>query len=90
MSQQVEATRICRGGTPRDARRVCPTARGADRPSRCNHQANDRYQAALQAALEERLAEFANHQHQTLTTINAKLAACRRWCRPSCLPSSRR
>jgi hypothetical protein len=39
-----------------------------------NHQANDRYQAALQAALEERLAEFANHQHQTLTTINGKLA----------------
>jgi hypothetical protein len=38
-----------------------------------DHQANDRYQAALQAALEERLAEFANHQHQTLTTINAKL-----------------
>jgi len=37
-------------------------------------QANDRYQAALQAALEERLAEFANHQHQTLTTINSKLA----------------
>jgi hypothetical protein len=39
-----------------------------------NHQANDRYQSALQAALEERLAEFANHQHQTLTTINSKLA----------------
>jgi hypothetical protein len=39
-----------------------------------NHQANDRYQTALQAALEERLAEFANHQHQTLTTINSKLA----------------
>ncbi|MGZ5380161.1 MAG: hypothetical protein ACXWD8_19965, partial [Mycobacterium sp.] len=39
-----------------------------------NHQANDRYQSALQAALEERLAEFANHQHQTLTTINGKLA----------------
>jgi hypothetical protein len=36
--------------------------------------ANDRYQGALQAALEERLAEFANHQHQTLTTINGKLA----------------
>ena len=40
-----------------------------------NHQANDRYQAALQAALEERLAEFANHQHQTLTTINSKIAS---------------
>ncbi|MEY2583173.1 MAG: hypothetical protein QOE09_3022 [Ilumatobacteraceae bacterium] len=40
-----------------------------------NQQANDRYQSALQAALEERLAEFANHQHQTLTTINAKLAS---------------
>ena len=40
-----------------------------------NHQANDRYQAALQAALEERLAEFANHQHQSLTTINAKLSS---------------
>ncbi len=39
-----------------------------------NHEANDRYQAVLQAALEERLAEFANHQHQTLTTINTKLA----------------
>ena len=39
-----------------------------------NHHNNDRYQAALQAALEERLAEFANHQHQTLTTINNKLA----------------
>jgi hypothetical protein len=38
-------------------------------------EANDRYQAALQAALEERLAEFANHQHQTLTTINNKLAS---------------
>ena len=40
-----------------------------------NQQANDRYQSALQAALEERLAEFANHQHQTLTTINSKLAS---------------
>ena len=40
-----------------------------------NQKANDRYQAALQAALEERLAEFANHQHQTLTTINGKLAS---------------
>ncbi len=40
-----------------------------------NQQANDRYQSALQAALEERLAEFANHQHQTLTTINGKLAS---------------
>jgi len=39
-----------------------------------NQEANDRYQAALQAALEERLAEFANHQHQTLATINSKLA----------------
>ena len=38
-------------------------------------EANDRYQAALQAALEERLAEFANHQHQTLTTINNKIAS---------------
>ncbi|HSB87248.1 MAG TPA: hypothetical protein VLD86_13115, partial [Ilumatobacteraceae bacterium] len=40
-----------------------------------SQEANDRYQAALQAALEERLAEFANHQHQTLTTINNKLAS---------------
>lgn len=40
-----------------------------------NQRANDRYQSALQAALEERLAEFANHQHQTLTTINGKLAS---------------
>jgi hypothetical protein len=40
-----------------------------------SQQANDRYQAVLQAALEERLAEFANHQHQTLTTINGKLAS---------------
>jgi hypothetical protein len=39
-----------------------------------NQETTDRYQAALQAALEERLAEFANHQHQTLTTINNKLA----------------
>jgi hypothetical protein len=38
-------------------------------------EANDRYQSALQAALEERLAEFANHQHQTLTTINNKIAS---------------
>lgn len=38
-------------------------------------EANDRYQTALQAALEERLAEFANHQHQTLTTINNKIAS---------------
>jgi hypothetical protein len=40
-----------------------------------NQETNERYQAALQAALEERLAEFANHQHQTLTTINNKLAS---------------
>jgi hypothetical protein len=39
-----------------------------------NQETTDRYQSALQAALEERLAEFANHQHQTLTTINNKLA----------------
>ncbi|MDP9463743.1 MAG: hypothetical protein M3P52_03895 [Actinomycetota bacterium] len=40
-----------------------------------DQKANDRYQAALQAALEDRLAEFANHQHQTLTTVNSKLAS---------------
>jgi hypothetical protein len=39
-----------------------------------NQTGNDRYQAALQAALEERLAEFANHQHQTLTSINSKIS----------------
>ncbi|HEX2784253.1 MAG TPA: hypothetical protein VHN36_11755 [Ilumatobacteraceae bacterium] len=39
-----------------------------------NQETTDRYQSALQAALEERLAEFANHQHQTLTTINNKMA----------------
>ncbi len=40
-----------------------------------DQQANHRYQTALQAALEDRLAEFANHQHQTLTTVNSKLAS---------------
>jgi hypothetical protein len=76
MSQQVEATRHSA-----DAARLEMRAEFAQQLEAltarvdANQQANDRYQAALQAALEERLAEFANHQHQTLTTINSKLAS---------------
>jgi len=76
MSQQIEATR-----QDADKARVEMRAEFAQQvealTTRLNttQQANDRYQAALQAALEERLAEFANHQHQTLTTINSKLAS---------------
>jgi hypothetical protein len=76
MSQQVEATRQAA-----EAARLEMRAEFAQQleavTARVNttHEANDRYQAALQAALEERLAEFANHQHQTLTTINGKLAS---------------
>ncbi len=76
MSQQVEATRQAA-----EAARVELQAEFAQQLETltervdANHLANDRYQAALQAALEERLAEFANHQHQTLTTINSKLAS---------------
>jgi hypothetical protein len=75
MSQQVEAARHAA-----DAGRAEMRAEFAQQLEAltarvdANHQANDRYQTALQAALEERLAEFANHQHQTLTTINSKLA----------------
>jgi hypothetical protein len=75
MSQQVEATR-----ESAEAARLEMRAEFAQQLESltarvdANQQANDRYQAALQAALEERLAEFANHQHQTLTTINNKLA----------------
>ena len=76
MSQQVEATRQAA-----EAARLEMRAEFAQQLEvltarvDANQQANDRYQAALQAALEERLAEFANHQHQTLTTINNKLAS---------------
>ena len=76
MSQQVETTRLAA-----EAARLEMQADFAQQlealTSRIegNQKANDRYQAALQAALEERLAEFANHQHQTLTTINGKLAS---------------
>jgi hypothetical protein len=76
MSQQVEATR-----ESAEAARLEMRAEFAQQLESltarvdANQQANDRYQAALQAALEERLAEFANHQHQTLTTINNKLAS---------------
>jgi hypothetical protein len=38
-------------------------------------EANDAYQAALQTALEERLAEFANHQHWRLSDLEDKVAA---------------
>lgn len=75
MSQQVEAARQAA-----DAGRAEMRAEFAQQLEAltarvdANHQANDRYQSALQAALEERLAEFANHQHQTLATINSKLA----------------
>lgn len=37
-------------------------------------QAAEAYQRALQAALEERLAEFANHQHMRLVDLDNKLA----------------
>ncbi len=76
MSQQVEATRQAA-----EAARLEMQADFAKQLEALttrldgNQQANDRYQRALQAALEERLAEFANHQHQTLTTINGKLAS---------------
>jgi hypothetical protein len=75
MSQQVEATRQAA-----EEARLAMRAEFAQQLEaltarvETSHEANDRYQAALQAALEERLAEFANHQHQTLTTINSKLA----------------
>lgn len=76
MSQQVEATR-----KEAEAARLQMHAEFVQQVESltarldASQQANDRYQAALQAALEERLAEFANHQHQTLTTINGKLAS---------------
>jgi len=76
MSQQVETTRLAA-----EAARLEMQAEFVEQLESLtaridgNQQANDRYQAALQAALEERLAEFANHQHQTLTTINNKLAS---------------
>ena len=76
MSQQVEATR-----KEAEAARLEMHAEFVQQVESlttrldASQQANDRYQAALQAALEERLAEFANHQHQTLTTINGKLAS---------------
>ena len=76
MSQQVEATRQAA-----EAARLEMQAEFVEQLEALttrldgNQQANDRYQSALQAALEERLAEFANHQHQTLTTINGKLAS---------------
>jgi hypothetical protein len=76
MSQQVEATRQAAEAARLEmqadfARQLEALTTRLDG----NQQANDRYQSALQAALEERLAEFANHQHQTLTTINGKLAS---------------
>ena len=37
--------------------------------------ANEHYQRALQTALEERLAEFANHQHWRLNDLEERLAA---------------
>ena len=37
--------------------------------------ANEAYQTALQSALEERLGEFANHQHWRINDIEDKLAA---------------
>ncbi len=36
--------------------------------------ANEHYQQALQAALEERLAEFANHQHWRMTDLEEKMS----------------
>ena len=39
--------------------------------------ANEEYQQALQAALEERLAEFANHQHWRMNDLEDKIAAVR-------------
>ena len=75
MSQQVEATRQAAEKERLEMRaEFAQQLEALTTKVAANHQANDRYQAALQAALEERLAEFANHQHQTLTTINAKLA----------------
>ena len=76
MSQQVEATRQS-AETARLEMQAEFAAQLEALTTRldANQQANDRYQGALQAALEERLAEFANHQHQTLTTINSKLAS---------------
>ncbi len=75
MSQQVEATRQAAEKERLEMRaEFAEQLEALTAKVAADHQANDRYQAALQAALEERLAEFANHQHQTLTTINAKLA----------------
>jgi hypothetical protein len=76
MSQQVEATRQAAETERLEMRaEFAHQLEALTARVDANHQANDRYQAALQAALEERLAEFANHQHQTLTTINGKLAS---------------
>lgn len=75
MSQQVEATRQAAEATRAEMRaEFAQQLEALTARVETNHHNNDRYQAALQAALEERLAEFANHQHQTLTTINNKLA----------------
>lgn len=46
-----------------------------ERAAGAQREANEAYQTALTAALEERLAEFANHQHWRLNDIEDKLAA---------------
>lgn len=75
MVQQVEAARR-EGEATRTLLRAEFAQQAEDLASRIDSQRNatEAYQRALQNALEERLAEFANHQHVRLNELDARFA----------------
>lgn len=76
MSQQVDAVRAMTEQARDDLRaEIAGQAAEAHQAVAAQREANDSYQAALQTALEERLAEFANHQHWRMNDLEDKVAA---------------
>ncbi len=76
MSKQVEAARQSADGAKAELRsEFAQQLEAIVSRLDAQQQSNDQYQKALQGALEQRLAEFANHQHVRLTELDTKIGA---------------
>ncbi|MFN8024148.1 MAG: hypothetical protein U0Q03_21630 [Acidimicrobiales bacterium] len=76
MSHQAEAARMASEQRSNELRQeLLAKFPALEQAVEAQRQANEHYQQALQAALEERLAEFANHQHWRMSDLEEKINA---------------
>lgn len=75
MAQQVDAVRVTAEQSRDELKaELAELTTRSERAAESQKEANDSYQTALQTALEERLAEFANHQHWRMNDLEDKVS----------------